>query len=61
MKHVWREGVDIGVWWRNLKERDNLEDRLKYHLKMDPGEIEWDSWIGLLCLRIGTGGGCWKQ
>jgi hypothetical protein len=27
MKHVWRTGdTHTGIWWGNLRERDNLED-----------------------------------
>ena len=27
MWHTWgAEEVQIGIWWRNLKERDHLED-----------------------------------
>jgi hypothetical protein len=27
MWHTWgTEEVQIGIWWRNLKERDHLED-----------------------------------
>jgi hypothetical protein len=65
MEHVWREEMHIGCWWGNLKERDNLEDinvdRIKDNIKMVPGEIECDSWIGLFYLRIGTGGGAVRR
>jgi len=65
MEHVWREEVRIGCWWGNLKEMDNLEDinvnRIKDNIKMDPREKEWDSWIGLFYLRIGTGGGTFRR
>jgi len=48
------------VCWGNQRERDHLEDQgldgrviLKWILK------KWDvgAWIGLICRRIGTGGG----
>jgi hypothetical protein len=49
--------VHTGVWWRNLRERDHLEDpgidgriiRLIF--------MKWDGgpWIGLFWFRIGTG------
>jgi hypothetical protein len=48
------------VWWGNLTKRDHLEDLgiggriiLKWIFK------KWDrgAWTGLVCLRIGTGGG----
>jgi hypothetical protein len=65
MKYIWIEEVHFGFWWGKLKKRDNLEDtgvdRLKDNIKMDPGKIEWDSWIGLFYLRIGIGGVCSKR
>jgi hypothetical protein len=42
-------------WWRNLRERDDLDGRiiLKWIFKMWFGEAR----TGLLWLRIGTGNG----
>jgi hypothetical protein len=61
-EHVARlgRGVHAGFWWGNLREIDHLED------PGTEGRIElrcifrkWDvrAWIGLMWLRIGTGGG----
>ena len=50
--------MHTGVWWGDLWERDNLEDRgadggiLKWTFKMWEGEI----WTGLIWLRVETGG-----
>ena len=53
--HVWgTEEVRIGFWWRDLRERDQLDGRiiLKWIFK------KWEgAWAGLRWLRIGTGGG----
>ena len=60
MQHVWgRVEVYTGFWWRNLRERDHLEDPglderiiIKYIFK------KWDgARTGLIWLRIRTGGG----
>jgi len=55
-----REEVYTGFWWGNLRERDHLEDpgvdgniMLKWIFRKWDGE----AWAGLMCLRIGTGGG----
>jgi len=56
----WRLGVFTGFWWRNLRERDRLEDP-----GLDGRIIsrwifrKWDVglWTGSSWLMIGTGGG----
>jgi hypothetical protein len=52
--------VHTGFWWGDLRERDHFEDIdldgriiLKWIFKKWDGE----PWTGLICLRIGTGGG----
>jgi hypothetical protein len=56
-----REEGHTGFWWRNLRERDHLED-----LGVDGRIIlrwicwKWDvggAWNGSIWLRIGAGGG----
>jgi hypothetical protein len=55
-----RGEVRTGFWWRNLRERNHLEDSdvdgriiLRWIFR------KWDVgvWIGLISLRIGTDGG----
>ena len=63
MWHTWgAEEVQIGIWWRNLKERDHLEDIgvdvriiLKWIFKNQAGGVEWidlaqdrDKWRALV-------------
>jgi hypothetical protein len=60
MWHVLETGqVHTGFWWVNLGETDDLDGlgvdgriRLKWSFK------KWhrEAWIGLIWLRIGTGG-----
>jgi len=61
MWHMWKTGhVCRGFWWRDMRERGHLED-----IRVDGRIIliwifkEWDrkAWIGMICARIGTGGG----
>jgi hypothetical protein len=54
-----RRGV-YSNWWRNLKERDLLEDpgtdrRIIFRWILRKGDK--GAWTGLSWLRIGTGGG----
>jgi len=52
--------VYAGFWWDDLRKRDHLEDPdidgriiLRWMFR------KWDvgAWTGLICSRIGTGGG----
>jgi hypothetical protein len=59
--HVGDRKDAYGIWWGDLRERDHLEDLgtggriiLKWVFKVWDYEI----WTGLICLRIGTCGGC---
>jgi len=52
--------VNRGFWWRDLRARGNLEDLgidgsiiLKWIFK----KFTWESWTGLIWLRLGAGGG----
>jgi len=54
-----RRGV-YRVWWRSLRERDNLEDpgfdgRIILRWLFRKWDVE--AWSGFIWLRIGTGGG----
>jgi hypothetical protein len=59
-----RRGVLKEFWWGNLRERDHLEvsavdGRIIRWIFMtwDVGGRMVGAWIGLIWLRIGTGGG----
>ena len=61
MWHVWEtEEVCTGFWWEDLRERNHLID-----LAIDGNIIlncifkKWngEAWTGLICYRIGIGGG----
>ena len=52
--------MNTGLWWEDLRERDNLQDIsvderiiLKYTLKKYDGMV----WSEFICLRTETGGG----
>jgi len=52
--------VHIGVWWGNLRDRDNLGDvRIDGKIILKSIFKEWDeeTWKRLLWLRIGKSGG----
>jgi len=61
MWHVWeRCEVYTGFWWGNLRERDYMEDPgIDGRILLSWILRKWDVgvWTGLICLRIGTGGG----
>jgi hypothetical protein len=61
MQHEWERGeVRIKFSWRNLKERDHLEDP-SVDRRIILREIfkKWDvrAWTELILIRTGTGGG----
>ena len=54
------EEVSRGLWWIDLRARDNLKDLgidgsiiLQWIFK----KLTWESWTGLIWLRLGVGGG----
>ena len=57
---VWARGeVYTGLWWGNLRERDQLEDagidgRIILRLIFRKSYVE--AWTGSICLSRGTGG-----
>jgi len=59
MWHVlWRGEVQIGFWWGNLGERDNMvrpTHRWGDIIIMGLKSV-WSSWTGMIWLRMGTSG-----
>ena len=60
--HVARMGVRIGAYkffvGKSKGKRPLGKTRLRWEddIKMDPQEVGWETWTGLIWLRIGTGG-----
>jgi hypothetical protein len=55
-----RGDVYIRFWWRNLRERDHLEDHgIDGRIILRCIFRKWGgrAWIGLIWIRLGTGGG----
>ena len=56
--HVGREEAYTGFWWRNLRERDHLEDPDidgRIILRWISRKKDVGAWIGSSWHRIGTG------
>jgi hypothetical protein len=57
---MYKGEVCTGFWWRNLRERDHLEDPdVDYRIILRWIFRKWDvgMWTELGWFRIGTGGG----
>jgi hypothetical protein len=55
--HGVRGEVHTGFWWRNLRERDHLEDRgIDGRIILKWISRKWDggAWAGLILFRIRT-------
>jgi len=55
-----KEEMYTRFWWRNLRERDNLEDPGvdgRIILRCIFSKCDVGAWTGSIWLRIGTGGG----
>jgi hypothetical protein len=61
MWHVWETGfLRTLLWWRDLRERGHFKDLgLDGIIMVNWISKKWDgeARTGLMCLRIGTGGG----
>jgi hypothetical protein len=61
MWHAWdRKEKCTRFWWATPKERDRSEDQgvvVKMVSEWMVGKMAWGVWIGLIWLRIWTGGG----
>ena len=59
MARTWTGEVHTEFWWGALRERDHLEDVCideRIILKLIFKKCGVEAWIGLIWLRIGTGG-----
>jgi len=63
IEHIWGTvKVYTGFWWRNLRERDHLEDagidgKIDLILRWIFRKWDGEAWIGSIWLWIGIGGG----
>ena len=57
LAYTGRGQMHTGFWWGNLRERDHLEDLAVDGSILLKWILDGRAWTGLICLRIGKGGG----